>query len=210
MEKLITSLESSLRQDVLKYTHLVLNKYIDILTENFQVNRNDLIQNIDIGELVKLWDTIHLTPTPNINIQTPEENKKKTKKLEVKSVIQPNKIASVDNNIEGCQFVLLKGNRKGEMCGIKNKNGEKFCPKHIKNIKEISPEQQESKVEVNRKIYLHFNKVLNRWIEKSTNLVFKSKDEKKVIGKLVDGNILGLDESSIDLCNQYNFRYEII
>jgi hypothetical protein len=213
MENLVNRIQSSLRKDVLKYTHLILNKYIDTVSTNFQMNRSDLVKNIDMEELLTIWDNINIDQSDislfnNKKIKTDTENK-----LEVKTDSE-NKLENEqqkDKDQNKCQFILLKGNRKGQLCGSKNKLGENYCVKHIKkSIQNITSNKNECSEEINRKIYLHFNKELNRWIEKSTNLVFKSKEEKRVIGKLINGNIQPLDDSSIELCNQYSFRYEKI
>lgn len=45
------------------------------------------------------------------------------------------------------------------------------------------------------------------WHEEST-LVFKSKTEKLVIGRFVDGEIIALDELALDLCEKWKFAYD--
>jgi hypothetical protein len=45
------------------------------------------------------------------------------------------------------------------------------------------------------------------WHEES-GLVFKSKDEKLVIGRFVDGTIISLDDIALELCEKWVFKYD--
>lgn len=52
------------------------------------------------------------------------------------------------------------------------------------------------------------NKKLDKIYDAKTNLVFKSLTEKVVIGKIVDGEYVELNEDILEECKQHGFKYD--
>ena len=61
---------------------------------------------------------------------------------------------------------------------------------------------------VKRKIVLKGLKALNTIWHPESTLVFKSKKERKVIGRYVDGEMIPLDDESLQLCVKWRFKYD--
>jgi hypothetical protein len=59
-----------------------------------------------------------------------------------------------------------------------------------------------------QKLILKKNKKLDKIYHPDSGLVFKSATEKVVIGRIVDDEFISLDEATLELCEQYNFKYD--
>ena len=58
------------------------------------------------------------------------------------------------------------------------------------------------------KIVLKKNKAINKIWHPESTLVFKSSKEKMVIGRYEDGELIPLDEETLDLCTKWKFKYD--
>ena len=58
------------------------------------------------------------------------------------------------------------------------------------------------------KIVLKKNKTINKIWHPESTLVFKSSNEKLVIGRFKDGEVIPLDDEALDLCVQWKFKYD--
>ena len=58
------------------------------------------------------------------------------------------------------------------------------------------------------KLVLKKNKKLDKIYHPDTGLVFKSASERVVIGRIIEDEFASLDQESVDLCQQYGFRYD--
>jgi hypothetical protein len=58
------------------------------------------------------------------------------------------------------------------------------------------------------KIVLKKNKTINKIWHPESTLVFKSSNEKLVIGRFQDGEVIPLDDEALDLCVQWKFKYD--
>lgn len=59
-----------------------------------------------------------------------------------------------------------------------------------------------------KKITLKKLKELNTIWHPESTLVFKSSEEKVVIGRFEDGELIPLDETSLELCSKWKFKYD--
>jgi hypothetical protein len=64
------------------------------------------------------------------------------------------------------------------------------------------------KPEQTRKIVLKKNKAIDKIWHPDSTLVFKSPEEKLVIGRLENGQVLPLDDVAIELCEEWKFKYD--
>ena len=79
-----------------------------------------------------------------------------------------------------------------------------FNHKPVKNYKSFNEVKNK-----NIKIPIRLNKKIGKFVHSPTGLVFVSKDETLVYGRLVDNNIVDLSDDDIELCKKYFFRIKI-
>ena len=145
--------------------------------------------NINISDLEAIWTKI----PDNFNIKLICD--KKFKK------------SNTSNTFNKCKYVYTKGLKSGEICNCKTKNDE-YCSRHINKTepvknKTIYPDEKDFGP---KKIVISMNKKIGKYCHKETKLVFKSNEERVVIGYLKNGQIFDLDESHIDICKKWGFR----
>jgi hypothetical protein len=112
-----------------------------------------------------------------------------------------------------CQYVLLRGARAGTVCGTKKKKNSDFCCQHSRkavvaepiivvnnNIEEIKAPKKPNPV-------LRMNKIIGKWWHPDSCLVFKSSEEKIVIGIFKDNQLVDLSEEDVQTCVAYKFKY---
>lgn len=165
--------------------------------------------DIDQEELLQLWKDVSGSVV---------KKKTVTKK-------PPSDTEEVGND-EGCPYKITKGAREGEICGAKPKNGGTYCSRHVK-YEGIGQKPKKTtttvgtKVIAGRKIVspkktqpksLPFSKTKidgqERFWNKDTGFVLKSKTEQVVVCKIVDGNIVPLDDNDIPICESHSIPYE--
>ena len=64
------------------------------------------------------------------------------------------------------------------------------------------------KTEQTRKIVLKKNKTIDKIWHPDSTLVFKSSEEKLVIGRLENGQVIPLDDIAVELCEEWKFKYD--
>ena len=67
--------------------------------------------------------------------------------------------------------------------------------------------KQMSKSKSKPKISLKNNKTINKIWHPESTLVFKSSKEIIVIGRCEEGELIQLDDKSLDLCSHWKFKY---
>ena len=122
-----------------------------------------------------------------------------------------------------CPYVFTRGENKGEICGCKPKNGNKYCSKHKKYEGEpqkekkvlpsgkksiVSPSKKTPPKEQSPETILRKHKVLDKYWHRETDMVFKSGTERIVIGKCVNDKLVSLTEEDIDVCKSRRWQYE--
>lgn len=162
--------------------------------------------NIEINDLCELWEEL------------------------VSSKLIVPKTSGKTSNFEGetktCNYLYQKGKRKGEICGEKPRRDGNYCSRHKKyegenqKIKKVplpktlprnklsSTKKKSPRRSPQEKLILRNNKKLGVLWHPSTSLVFKSKNERIVVGKVESDTVVDLSEDDIDVCKKYGFRYE--
>lgn len=115
-----------------------------------------------------------------------------------------NKLRGKDVNL--CECTIKSGSRKGQKCGSKTKDGEKYCTRHIKQ-QSLDEKQNEEE----NKLDYEYTARLNRhgkYEFGKTGLIFKSQTEIYIIGKQLDnGTIVKLSDEDKELCKKHKLRY---
>ena len=155
--------------------------------------------------------------------EKPEKTEKKAAKTEKKSekTSKPEKKVTKndktvkkagvkDSDIKTCPYENTKGKNAGEKCGVKVKEGI-YCSKHKKFEPEDKPEDKPDKKKSTKKtstdkkspekkaspeLKFSMNKNHNVLWNPETGFYIKSKDDKTVVGKIVDDDTLFFSKSS--------------
>ena len=205
---------NSLVRNINKAVEQSVSESITILFEKI-CNKYDIV---DISELEKIWN---------------DEDGSIKVKVQAKPLIKQEKsIKKVDENKSdggGCPYVFSKGEKAGNICGSKPKNGNEYCSKHKKstenvdekNVKKSDPKKSNSiseKSSVSKKkspaikkplerIIKH-NKDIDKYWNAETQLVFKSKDDRVVYASFREDELKELTDDDILLCEQYGFKFD--
>jgi len=124
-----------------------------------------------------------------------------------------------------CVYEFMRPPHTGKVCGASiRKEGASYCSKHApyelreilkkengddkedKNIKKYE-EKEIEKPKLNKLIAIRLHPILKKFVH-SSGLVFFSKQEKVVYGKLVDEEIVELNDEDIEICRKYSFKYD--
>jgi hypothetical protein len=215
---------NSLYQKIINVIEQSVQEYIQKISNKYDLNEK---------ELVEMWNAID--SEKDSKKDSKKDNEKDNEKNSKKDNEKDNeKTSKVLNNIEDdnvCPYVFTKGYSAGEKCGCKPKNDSLYCSKHKKYegdenkekiIKKVLPIPKKSIIPISPpkksitqlkpnsvSIILRMNKNINKLWHSETGMVFKSKDERIVIGKNVNDKIQELSEDDLEICKSMNFRYEI-
>jgi hypothetical protein len=115
-----------------------------------------------------------------------------------------------------CAYVLLRGPKKGTMCGCTVKNHDNdFCPKHNgggddddeeKKVKKENTTDETPAVATTSTL-LRKNKSIDKLWHESTGLVFESSTNRVVIGKCEGDEVKPLSQDDIAVCKQNGFKF---
>jgi hypothetical protein len=124
-----------------------------------------------------------------------------------------------------CIYEFVRAPHTGKKCGASiRKNDSVYCSKHIFS-KKNSPEKVEPDPEKDiktfedvpvplkdppqaKKIAIRLHPELNKFVHTTSGLVFFSKHEQVVYGKVIDGTIKELSDEDIETCKKYQFKYD--
>ena len=103
-----------------------------------------------------------------------------------------------------CLYTFKIGHKKGTMCAKKLKNGE-YCSAHKPKIVYVKPEP----IIIPKTNIARYHQKIQKYVHEPTRLVFFSKDEKIVYGKIsiYDERIIPLCDKDIEQCKKYSFEY---
>jgi hypothetical protein len=216
-----------LNQKVIELIENSVKEYIQKVSKKYK---------IDEADLFKIWNNVKVEEGKVVE-KVVEDKKIVQKKVvvEEKDVEEDSTSETGSENViselskasgEGCPYVFSKGTQSGNICGCKPKNGAVYCSKHkkfegetkAKSPKKLLPNAKKSVVPTQPKkivpvkptsVVLHMNKKLDKLWHSQSGMVFKSMQDRVVIGKNVDGKIKDLTEEDIEICKSLNFRYEI-
>ena len=198
MDTLFKSIEYTIEESVKKYSDSIAKKY-----------------KINSKELEKMWADI----SSNIEFIKTTGEKTDGQKTSVK---KPSVSTEKKTSEGGCVYLFTRGKNSGSKCGSKIKSGE-YCSKHEKfenstpkskkslpKPKSVSSTKSTTSSPAPKKInkVLRENKTIGKFWHEETQAVFKSKDERVVIGRLKDGKICDLNEEDTKLIESYGFKIE--
>jgi hypothetical protein len=150
--------------------------------------------NIPVNNLQDLMDKFPNTATGNI--------------LRPVVAVVPQPVPAIIG-VNTCQYVYVKGQKAGTSCSHKSKKDSEFCSQHSKKKEEPQIVVVETAKEAPKKSnpVLRMNKIINKWWHPETGLVFKSSEEKIVIGIFKDESIHDLTEQDVATCVTHKFKY---
>lgn len=140
-------------------------------------------------------------------------------KKEAKAVKEEAKKIKVAKDINEVKDVVKNVKESKEIIKEVKEEAKKIkVDKDIKDVKEVAKDVKESKeivkdvkeVKEVKNLFVLLNKKINRYVHEETRLVFFSKDNKIVYGKLsvLEDKVVHLNDKDIDLCKRYQFRYD--
>lgn len=198
----------------------------DIISQSIQdfVQRIADTYELDPEDIMSLWDDHVSEPVkksvpksvPKV-VKKPSPAKSTTSELSNSSSIK-----SKDTGL-GCPYVFARGENKGQVCGCKPQNGNKYCSKHKKyegepqkekkvlpNAKKsiVSPSKKPSPKEKTPETILRKHKILDKYWNRETDMVFKSGTERIVIGKCLNDKLVALTAEDIEVCKSRRWKYE--
>jgi hypothetical protein len=114
----------------------------------------------------------------------------------------------------GCSYVFTRGNNLGKRCGTGQVSGTEFCSKH----QDKAAKKIEKKDAVPKPKATADSKPKNVFVADASGrlvmkgdlpLVCKSAQEKLIIGKIEDDEIVPLTEEDKKVCDERNLKYEV-
>ena len=114
----------------------------------------------------------------------------------------------------GCSYVVTRGNNLGKRCGTGQVAGTEFCSKH----QDKAAKKTEKKDAVPKPKATSESKPKNVFVADASGrlvmkgdlpLVCKSAQEKLIIGKIEDDEIVPLTEEDKKVCDERNLKYEV-
>lgn len=204
MDNLFKSIEYTIEESVKQYSDAISKKY-----------------KIDSKELEKMWEDIS-SNIEFINKTTGQKTASKKSETKTKKTETKKTETKSEDSEGGCVYLFVRGKNSGSKCGAKTKSGD-YCSKHEKfenstpkskkslpKAKPVTtPKSSSSPVPKKINKVIRENKSINKFWHPETQLVFKSKDERVVIGRLKDDKICDLDEDDVKLCESYGFKMEV-
>lgn len=189
-----------------------INNYSDKIVETFD--------NVSKQELSEIWKQVCNNSQYNIN---PTKSAPEISKPSPVNYSPVNSTSSTIGSTTGtCPYIITRGRRSGDECGVKTRGGKTYCSKHKKfehTVKETKVEQQSTNDDSDKtpieeiqksppKKIISYNKKVQKYVHKDSGLVFKSDKEKQVIGYLNSANstVLPLDYPNIEKCKQLGFQ----
>lgn len=115
-----------------------------------------------------------------------------------------------NENIKTCGYVYSRGLKKGSVCGSKAKKNCEFCSQHSTNQKKtdaVVVVETPTTIVKKPNPVLRMNKIISKWWHPDSGLVFKSAEEKIVIGIFKNEQLNDLTEEDIATCVSYKFKY---
>lgn len=199
----------------------------DIISQSIQdfVQRIADTYELDPEDIMSLWDDHVSEPVKkSVPKSVPKVVKKPSPaKSTTSEVSNSSSIKSKDTGL-GCPYVFARGENKGQVCGCKPQNGNKYCSKHKKyegetpkekkvlpNAKKsiVSPSKKPSPKEKTPETILRKHKTLDKYWNRETDMVFKSGTERIVIGKCLNDKLVALTEKDIEVCKSRRWQYEV-
>jgi predicted DNA-binding WGR domain protein len=195
MNSLTKGIESAIKNAIEEYVQCISQKY----------------EEIDIDDLEELWNDVSKSMKISVTMKSPGKA----------TTTKTNSVASADPN--GCPYKFIKGTKQDTTCGAKAKEGNVYCSRH-KKYEGTEPKERKSSPDPKRSTVKHKksesrspvkstqrvlrkNKKLDKLWHPETGLVFKSANERTVVGKCVDDKLIDLAEEDIEECRKWGFSF---
>ena len=207
-DMLIKNIENIISANITEYISRIADKY-----------------NIDNKELENIWNIISQGTEVVVSKEKPK--KEKAKKTDDTGSVSGASVKSKNKSVEGgCPYVFIKGKDEGTICNSKPKDGAEYCSRHQKcegvgqkdkkkipvAKKTVSSKVSSPKVSPAKKPtekVLRLNKEIDKFWNPESGLVFKSKDDRVVIGSYKNEKFEKLTDDDIATCEKFGFKYEI-
>ena len=101
----------------------LMNNIKNAITSSIEELINNISEkyNIDVNELSELWNN----NSSNLKISSV-----KTKTIKKDKSVSSSSVSSTDDN--KCPYIFSRGEKQGEICGVKSKKDCEYCSKHQK------------------------------------------------------------------------------
>ncbi len=248
MSSFSSDIEKIVNKHVINFFNGIKDKFSDSLDEN-----GDAL--ISLNDIIDLWNSEGLSSGYDSSSGQDDESLEKSK-VSAKSIndilkdssssqgsgikknTKPIGSAASNASSNGCQYVNVRGDNKGKLCGGKvsqSSSSGKYCSKHLKEEKEEksvtnekkSPAKEKivkkqkddftssTKEELKQKIEERKSTIpitRNKWgnyEHPDTNIVL-DKETHMAYGKQnSDGKIIPLSAEDIEMCKILNFKYKL-
>jgi hypothetical protein len=184
---------------------------MDVIDGNIEVFITKLakVYDLPIEDLRVIWSGGEVQVVGIIQ----KDGSKVIDKLSVPVVIKKTQSNDILLPPRVCQHMWTKGDRKGTLCSCEVKNPLKsYCVKHVKLNADkpitiqapirIIPDMNNIK---NKSKLLRRNKTIDKLWHEDTGMVFESIEDRRVVNRLVDGELTELTDIDIDTCKGMGF-----
>ncbi|MDD4930881.1 MAG: hypothetical protein PHG66_01845 [Candidatus Colwellbacteria bacterium] len=170
--------------------------------------------DVSIDDAMDIWKDLHidLDTIPSITLNE-KTIKKPVRKTEKSSDDED------EDKPDGCTHILTRGPNEGGECGkkisAKSQTGI-YCSVHLNQENKVKPTKKVKAEKITKdtkddtvNIKIRLDPDYGRYVQSGTGLVFKSAQEKIVIGVQDDhGDLLKLTKKDVDICKKYRFVYD--
>jgi hypothetical protein len=190
-----------------------MDTFLKEVKKLFEVYNERIVNELDIEpeRIKKLFKNFF----DGVKAESKKKAKTETKKEEKKEV---EKVEKKEKKVQlFCTYLLKRGERKNEECGKAVKSGI-YCTTHKKY--EGVEEETEEKTRVPKskdttpksspvnKKYTINKHPSGRFWHSLTGMVFKSTEEKAVIGRIKDDEFYPLNDEDIETCKKWGFKMD--
>ena len=188
MENLMNNIYKNIDEAIIDFINRIVSKHPELSKD----------------ELYNLWKN-----TSTLVIKTNGNNLSKV--INTDKPDKPDKPDKADKPISktsGCPYKFSKGDKMGQMCGTRAKDGNTYCSIHKKYEGQEQKEKKilpEIKSKSNSKPVINLNKKLGKFWHSESKLVFN--EEKVVYGIYENDKIQKLSNNDIETCKKYGFKF---
>jgi hypothetical protein len=199
---------------------LFIEKYIKTVSQKY---------GLKIDEIAEIWRDVSERREPLDVVPVKKSSLARRKKVQSSARVEPvdnEDDKQIDNRLDNsvytakkCKYTFSRPPRVGMCCDAPTSSESGFCGKHKKyenrpaKIREALPKQMAKDVVVpqpfKRRIYLYIHTILNLPWHPPTGAVFKSREEKKVLGFVknkADADIQPISAEYLKICHENGFE----
>ena len=174
-----------------------INSFVEAISKNYQ---------LDSQELKKIWQNVSSNGIPPIS--PPKSTKSSPSRIRT-----PAPSPADDENDTKCIMILKSGKSKGNRCSKNKTSGCDYCGIHKKSVTNdsasvTSHDTESTAVKKSVDKVLRKHKVLDKFWHPESKMVFKSKNERVVIGRESNDVVHPLTSEDKEVCIKYGFKFE--